>query len=277
MANPSGQNPKKERLDVALVKRGLTESRERARALILSGAVRVGQKRADKASAQVLDTDEVRVISAPHPYVSRGGLKLEKAMRSFSISAEGAVAVDIGASTGGFTDALLQAGARLVYAVDVGYGQLDWRLRNDRRVVVMERTNARFLRIDNFPERPSLCVMDVSFISVRLLLPVIFPILLESGRVVALIKPQFEAGRERVGKKGVVRDAGTHRDVLLELLSFLEGVGLAAQAADFSPVTGPEGNIEFLLDIVSKERAARPLQKEEIIKIVESAHDALGT
>ena len=267
---------KKERLDVALVKRGLAESRERAQAMILSGAVRVRQKRADKASAQVLEKDEIQVAAPPHPYVSRGGLKLEKAILSFVVSARGAVAVDIGASTGGFTDALLKAGARLVYAVDVGYGQLDWRLRNDPRVVVMERTNARFLRKENFPERPSLCVMDVSFISVRLLLPVICPILGESGRTVALIKPQFEAGRDRVGKKGVVRDAGTHRDVLVEILSFVESIGLTVQAVDFSPITGPEGNIEFLFDIVSKEKAACRVGEREIRGIVEAAHNMLG-
>ena len=268
---------KKERLDVALVTRGLAESRERARVLILSGAVRIGQKRADKASAQVLEKDEIQVIAPPHPYVSRGGLKLQKAIRSFTVSAEGAVAVDIGASTGGFTDVLLEAGARLVYAVDVGYGQLDWKLRNDSRVIVMERTNARFLRKENFPECPSLCVMDVSFISVCLLLPVICPILGERGRTVALIKPQFEAGRNRVGKKGVVRDAGTHRDVLLEILSFIESIGLTVQAVDFSPITGPEGNIEFLFDIVSKGKAAYQAGEREIRGAVELAHGALST
>jgi len=266
---------KKERLDVALVKRGLAESRERARAMILSGAVRVGQNRADKASAQVLETDEITVAAAPHPYVSRGGLKLEKAIRSFGLPAEGLVAVDIGASTGGFTDVLLRAGAKLVYAVDVGYGQLDWKLRNDSRVVAMERTNARFLRKESFPERPSLCVMDVSFISVCLLLPVIVSILGESGRIVTLIKPQFEAGRERVGKKGVVRDAGTHRDVLLKILLFIQNIGWAVQGVDFSPIAGPNGNIEFLFDIVAKESAALHVGEPEICRTVEAAHEEL--
>lgn len=260
---------------MALVKKGLAESRERAQAMILSGAVRVNGKRADKASVQVLETDEVSVTAAPHPYVSRGGLKLAKAIESFSVATDGIVAVDIGASTGGFTDVLLQKGARLVYAVDVGYGQLDWKLRNDSRVVVMERTNARFLRHEHFPERPSLCVMDVSFISVRLLLPVIAAIVGETGRIVTLIKPQFEAGRERVGKKGVVRDPATHRDVLLETLGFVQSIGWAVQSADFSPVTGPEGNIEFLFDIVTKESAIFHAGEREIREIVGLAHGIL--
>lgn len=266
---------KKERLDVALVNRGLAESRARAQAMILAGHVYIGQKRVDKASVQVLPTDDLRVTSAPHPYVSRGGLKLAKAIDSFAIPVQGVVALDIGASTGGFTDVLLQAGAQLVYAVDVGYGQLDWKLRNDNRVVVMERTNARFVKKEDFPERPSLCVMDVSFISVRLLLPVVFTILGDAGRVVTLIKPQFEAGRESVGKKGVVRDPQIHREVLLSILSFVTHLGWAVQAMDFSPIMGPEGNIEFLFDIVPENRATAQAGQRETDEIVELAHRSL--
>jgi len=266
----------KERLDVALVARGLVESREKAQALIVSGTVFVAGQRADKASLKVGDGDAVTVRAPQNPFVSRGGLKLKKALEAFSVDARDTVAADIGASTGGFTDVLLRAGAKKVYAVDVGYGQLDWRLRNDPRVVVMERTNARLLKEADFPERPSLCVMDVSFISIRLILPALAPIVGESGRFVTLVKPQFEAGRERVGKKGVVREEGVHLQVLGELHAFVEGMGWRVSAADFSPVTGPEGNIEFLFYLTHALHTSSFLGPQELVEIVVNAHKTLG-
>ncbi len=271
------RNPAKNssRLDVALVQRGLAPSRERAQATILSGTVFLNGQRADKASLTVKDGDALEVRGAAHPYVSRGGLKLEKALAAFSVDARDAVAMDIGASTGGFTDVLLRAGVRRVYAVDVGYGQLDWSLRNDPRVTVMERTNARLLKPEDFPERPTLCVMDVSFISIRLILPAIAAIMGEAGRCVTLVKPQFEAGRERVGKKGVVRDAGTHTDVLTEIHAFIEGMGWRIQGVDFSPITGPEGNIEFLFDIAHQSAAGVPVYAEDLHDTVQKAHNSL--
>lgn len=263
---------KKQRLDLALVQRGLAESRERAQAMILAGVVLINQRRADKASEAVRDEDTLHVKAQPHPYVSRGGLKLEKAIQSFDIWTEGIVAMDVGASTGGFTDVLLRRGARLVYAIDVGYGQLDWKLRSDARVVVMERTNARYLTGEQFAERPTLCTIDVSFISVRLLLPAVAQILGKAGRVVALIKPQFEAGRDHVGKKGVVRDVAVHVQVLEAVLCFIQGMQWLVQAVDFSPITGPEGNIEFLFDIVSDHGQNTCIDRAQIIEIVTEAH-----
>lgn len=260
------------RLDVALVERGFAPSRERAQALIMSGVVFLKGQRADKASLKVLPGDAVEVRGAQNPYVSRGGLKLHKAMEAFGIQAQDVVAMDVGASTGGFTDVLLRAGARRVYAIDVGYGQLDWKLRSDPRVVVMERTNARYLTQESFAERPSLCVMDVSFISIRLLLPVIAGILGDGGRIVTLVKPQFEAGPERVGKKGVIRDAAVHVDVLGTIRNCVLDMGWQVQAADFSPIRGPEGNIEFLFDIVHAAYASACIG-EEIQTIVRNAHD----
>jgi len=266
----------KQRLDTELVARGLAQSRERAQALILSGAVYIGEQKAAKASQQVAPEDEVTVRGTEHPYVSRGALKLEKALRVFSLDVGDAVAVDVGASSGGFTDVLLRAGARKVYAVDVGYGQLDWKLRTDPRVTVMERTNARYLKPENFPELPALAVMDVSFISVLKILPALFAILGGGGRCVSLIKPQFEAGRERVGKKGVVRDAATHRDVIAQILAGVDALGWHCRALDFSPVKGPEGNIEFLVDLLPGcgDDGAYP---QMIARAVEEAHRALAS
>lgn len=263
------------RLDVALVQLGLAPSREKAQAMILSGKVFLCGQRADKASLQVAPGDAVEVRGAAHPYVSRGGLKLEKAIAAFGVDARDVIAMDVGASTGGFTDVLLRAGAKLVYAIDVGYGQLDWKLRNDPRVVVMERTNARHLTPADFQERPTLCVMDVSFISVRLILPAITQIIGEQGRIVTLVKPQFEAGRERVGKKGVVRDLVVHLEVLEEVRLAAEALGWCVTRADFSPVTGPEGNIEFLFDISRQERAEKCIDSVYLKQIVEGAHEKL--
>ncbi|PTM58537.1 TlyA family RNA methyltransferase [Desmospora activa] len=238
---------KKERLDVLLVERGWFESRQQAQRAIMAGLVKLGSERIDKAGTKVPVDAALHVERKPHPYVSRGGLKLEEAIRVFDIQLDQKAVLDIGASTGGFTDCALQYGARLVYAVDVGYGQLAWKLRQDPRVIVMERTNFRYLTpADWSGEQPQLAVIDVSFISVSKILPPLKALLHPEGWVMSLVKPQFEAGRERVGKKGIVKDPTVHRDVLHQFVkmanqSSFDVVGLAP-----SPITGGEGNIEFL-------------------------------
>ena len=231
------------RLDTLLYRRGLAPSREKARRLILAGAVFVGGRRIDKAGVRVDEAAEVEVRQGPR-YVSRGGLKLEHALRAFAIDPTGLVAVDVGASTGGFTDCLLQHGAARVFAIDVGYGQLDWTLRQDPRVVVIERTNARYL--ETLPEPVLLAVIDVSFISLELILPQVRRWLASGGQVIALVKPQFEAGRGRVGKGGVVRDPDVHREVLHTTLLWALNNGWRIRGLTRSPVTGPKGNVEFL-------------------------------
>ncbi len=261
---------------MALVRRGLAESRERAQAMILAGLVYREEVRLDKPSVAVTEADALTVRGAPHPYVSRGGLKLEKAIGAFCVPVRDTVAMDVGASTGGFTDVLLRNGAKRVYAVDVGYGQLDWRLRQDPRVTVMERTNARHLTPDDFPVPPSLAVMDVSFISVRLILPALVRILVPPARIVTLVKPQFEAGRESVGKKGVVRDPAMHQRVLSDVVSFARDIGWVAVGADYSPVTGPEGNIEFLLDLLPETAVPEPFPATSLASVVQAAHKAFG-
>ena len=264
----------KERLDVALVSRGLAESREKAQAMIISGTVFLNGQRADKPGAAFEPDAAIEVHGSLCPYVSRGGLKLEKALQVFPIDVTGITAMDIGASTGGFTDVLLQNGAAHVYSIDVGYGQLDWKLRNDPRVTVMERTNARAMTREQFPDVPSLAVMDVSFISIRLILPAAIGVMGNEGRFLTLVKPQFEAGRDRVGKKGVVREAETHRDVLREIMAFVESIGWVVQGMDFSPIRGPEGNIEFLYDLVKKGRERAVCSEEDILRTVAAAHDS---
>ena len=267
----------KKRVDVALVERGLAQSREKAQALVMSGVVYIGENKVDKASAQVMPEDELIVRQTGTGYVSRGALKLEKGLAVFGVEAKGRVAMDLGASTGGFTDVLLQNGAAHVYAIDVGYGQLDWKLRNDPRVTVMERTNARYLTADDLPLRPTLGVMDVSFISITKILPAAAAIMGENGEFISLIKPQFEAGRDRVGKKGVVRDAQVHLDVVKEILHFIDAdMGWTAQNLSFSPIKGPEGNIEFLVHILSKERATHSVTEQEAAEVVRQAHESLG-
>lgn len=267
----------KKRVDVALVERGLAQSREKAQALVMSGVVYIGENKVDKASAQVTPEDELIVRQTGTGYVSRGALKLEKGLAVFSVEAKDRVAMDLGASTGGFTDVLLQNGAAHVYAIDVGYGQLDWKLRNDPRVTVMERTNARYLTADDLPLRPTLGVMDVSFISITKILPTAAAIMGENGEFISLIKPQFEAGRDRVGKKGVVRDAQVHLDVVKEILHFIDAdMGWAAQNLSFSPIKGPEGNIEFLVHILPKERATHSVTEQEAAEVVRQAHESLG-
>ena len=267
----------KKRVDVALVERGLAQSREKAQALVMSGVVYIGENKVDTASAQVMPEDELIVRQTGTGYVSRGALKLEKGLAVFGIEAKDRVAMDLGASTGGFTDVLLQNGAAHVYAIDVGYGQLDWKLRNDPRVTVMERTNARYLTADDLPLRPTLGVMDVSFISITKILPAAAAIMGENGEFISLIKPQFEAGRDRVGKKGVVRDAQVHLDVVKEILHFIDAdMGWTAQNLSFSPIKGPEGNIEFLVHILPKERATHSVTEQEAAEVVRQAHESLG-
>jgi len=237
---------KKVRLDILLTERGLCESRAKAQAVIMSGVVFLDGKRLDKPGILVPEATVPEIRGETLPYVSRGGLKLEKALTSFSVSPRGKCCIDCGASTGGFTDCLLQQGAVKVYAVDVGYGQLDWRLRQDERVVVFERTNIRHLTPDALADRPALAVIDLSFISLRLILPAVYGLLTENGEAICLIKPQFEAGREQVGKKGVVRDEAVHRQVLRQFLLDAEAAGFGVAGLDFSPIRGPEGNIEYL-------------------------------
>lgn len=265
----------KKRLDAYMVECGLAPSREKAQAIIMSGIVYLGGQKAEKPSAPVAPGVQVEVRGAAHDFVSRGALKLDKALRVFDVSAQGAVAMDLGASTGGFTDVLLRSGAAHVFAIDVGYGQLDWKLRNDPRVTVMERTNARYLKPEDIPRHPTLSVMDVSFISITKILPAAAGIMGETGEFVSLIKPQFEAGRDRVGKKGVVRDAQVHRDVIAEIVSFVDSMGWRVQELSFSPITGPEGNIEFLVHIVPGSRCACGIGETVIAQVVEEAHFSL--
>jgi len=249
------------RLDQLLVQRGLAESRERAKAVIMSGEVFSDGKRADKPGQMYHEDAELEVRSSPLRYVSRGGLKLEKALSVFPVSVSDRVCIDCGASTGGFTDVLLQNGAKRVYAVDVGYGQLAWKLRQDERVVNLERCNLRYLTEQQVPEKTDLAVMDVSFISIRLLFPVVRQFLKPDGDFICLIKPQFEAGREQVGKKGVVRDPEVHLSVLETCIQSARQEGFRVLGLDYSPIRGPEGNIEFLCYLKpaeSAEEAAAP-------------------
>lgn len=236
----------KERLDVLLVSLGLAESRAKAQATIMAGEVYVNGQKADKSGTEVDITANVEVRGSACPYVSRGGLKLEKALKNFGVDPTGFVCSDSGASTGGFTDCLLQQGASKVFAIDVGYGQLAWKIRNDPRVVVMERTNIRYVTPEDLGEKLDLSVVDVSFISLSLVLPVIRSLLKETGQVLCLIKPQFEAGKEKVGKKGVVRDPAVHEEVLQNFISLAKSLDFTIRDLTFSPVKGPEGNIEFL-------------------------------
>ena len=236
----------KTRLDVLLVEQGLQESRQKAQAIIMSGQVFVNEQRVDKPGTSVPNDAKLEVRGGGLKYVSRGGLKLEKAMATFPITLTGAVCGDIGASTGGFTDCMLQNGAAKVYAVDVGYGQLAWKLRTDERVVCLERTNARYLTHEQVPDELDFASIDVSFISLKLILPAVCALLKEDGHVACLVKPQFEAGREKVGKKGVVRDPAVHREVLEHFLIYAKESGFTALDITYSPIRGPEGNIEYL-------------------------------
>lgn len=264
----------KKRVDVALTERGLCESRAKAQAAIMAGQVFVGSRRIDKASELVKSEDELVLRGSATPFASRGGLKLEKAVEVFHADLRGKVCMDIGAATGGFTDVCLQNGAAHVYAIDVGYGQFAWKLRNDPRVTLMERTNARHLTPDMVPLHPTVTVMDVSFISIKLILPVAAAIMGDEGVFYTLIKPQFEVGRERVGKKGVVRDPKAHEDVLKDMIAFAPTMGWQVQAMDFSPITGPEGNIEFLAMITPRRSEEEPVSEDDIRALVARAHAA---
>jgi len=262
----------KKRLDVLLTEQGFCDSRSKAQAVIMSGLVYVDGQKADKPGVSYEETAAIEVRGAACPYVSRGGLKLEKALRDFGIRPEGWVCSDSGASTGGFTDCLLQQGARKVFAIDVGYGQLDWKIRSDERVVVMERTNIRYVTPEQLGEALDLSVVDVSFISLKIVLPVIKTLLKPTGQVVCLIKPQFEAGKEKVGKKGVVRDPGTHREVLDSFVRLAQELNFRILGLTFSPVKGPEGNIEFLAHLcLGQEGGILP----DTAQVVAQAHDIL--
>ncbi len=263
----------KQRADVLLVSMGLAESREKAQALIMAGQVYVGEKKVLKSSEQLQEGAPLLVRGDTNAFASRGSHKLEKAITFFHADVSGAVAMDIGAAAGGCTDVLLRHGARHVYAIDVGYGQLDWKLRNDSRVTVMERTNARALTPEHFQERPNLTVMDVSFISIRLILPVAASIMGEGGRFLTLIKPQFEAGRGQVGKNGVVREKEIHQRVLREICIFAPSFGWHVEGLTFSPIKGPAGNIEFLADV--QPGGGQEISDEAIRTLVQSAHDTL--
>ena len=263
---------RKERLDVLMTERGLCDSRSRAQALIMSGEVYVDGQKCDKAGTPVGEDAQIEVRGNACPYVSRGGLKLEKALRDFGVDPTGFVCSDSGASTGGFTDCLLQQGAKKVFAIDVGYGQLAWAIRNDPRVVCMERTNIRYVTPEQLGEALDLSVVDVSFISLRLVLPAIKALLKPTGQIVCLIKPQFEAGKEKVGKKGVVRDPKVHEEVLNAFLSLAAELHLTVRNLTYSPVKGPEGNIEFLGHLsMLPEGAVVP----DVPALVAAAHETL--
>lgn len=264
----------KMRLDVAVFERGLAETREKAKALIMAGSVYLNGQKALKGGAAVKDTDIIEVRGAVNPYVSRGGLKLHKAVQNFGLSLEGCVCMDIGASTGGFTDCMLSNGAAKVYAIDVGYGQLAWKLRCDERVVNMERTNFRYVTHEQIPEQVDFASVDVSFISLRKILPVMRELLRDGGRGVCLIKPQFEAGRENVGKKGVVRDRAVHESVVASITEFAVESGFNVCNVDFSPIKGPEGNIEYLM-LVEKSDSAAMLWQGSAAELVAASHEQL--
>ena len=264
----------KQRLDTYLVENNIAPTREKAKALIMSGQIYIDDQKADKAGTIVKDGQKVELRGKGLKYVSRGGLKLEKAIKEFDISLKDKVCMDIGASTGGFTDCMLQNGAAKVYSVDVGYGQLAWSLRTDERVVNMERTNIRYLTREQLDSDIDFASIDVSFISLKLVLPVVSRILTQDGTVAALIKPQFEAGREQVGKKGVVRDKNVHTQVVEQVLSFAKETGLYPQKLSYSPIKGPEGNIEYLV-YLAKTEAAHDISTDDIKNTVEASHSTL--
>ena len=262
----------KKRLDVLLTEQGYADTRTKAQAIIMSGLVYVDGQKADKPGASFEESVSIEVRGAVCPYVSRGGLKLEKALRDFGVKPEGYVCSDSGASTGGFTDCLLQQGAKRVFAIDVGYGQLDWKIRSDSRVVVMERTNIRYVTPEQLGEPLDLSVVDVSFISLKIVLPAIKNLLKSDGQVVCLIKPQFEAGKDKVGKKGVVREAQTHREVLEQFVTLAGELDFRILGLTFSPVKGPEGNIEFLAHLrLGSGEGIQP----DVDRVVSEAHQVL--
>lgn len=253
----------KKRLDVLLVEKGFFPTREKAQGAIMAGLVMVGEEKIDKAGTKVEESASLRILGNHCPYVSRGGLKLAKALEAFPLSLEDKVVLDIGASTGGFTHCSLENGAKKVYAIDVGYGQLAWSLRQDPKVINLERTNIRYLKPEQLEDRGDLATIDVSFISLDKVLPAVIPLLKDRGEIVALVKPQFEAGRSKVGKKGVVKDPLVHLEVLGKVVEKIKELGLSVQGLTFSPIKGPEGNIEFLLYLT------KDLSKEEVGNLTE--------
>ena len=277
------QKIKKERLDLLLVERGLADSREKAKAIIMSGIVYVDGSKEDKAGTTFAENAQIEVRGNTLKYVSRGGLKLEKAMAEFALKLDNKICMDVGSSTGGFTDCMLQNGASKVYSIDVGYGQLAWKLRNDERVVCMEKTNIRYVTPEDIPDEPDFSSIDVSFISLTKVLLPVKNILQDKGRIVCLIKPQFEAGREKVGKKGVVRDRNVHIEVIEKVIEYARSIELTPLDLSYSPVKGPEGNIEYLLYMTKDEAYASEYAREHdmceininVKEVVEASHEAL--
>lgn len=269
----------KERLDLLLVKRGLCESREKAKAIIMSGQVFVKGQREDKAGSMFEEQVEITIKENPLKYVSRGGLKLEKAITEFSIDITNKICMDVGSSTGGFTDCMIQNGAKKVYAIDVGTNQLAWKLRQDERVICMEKTNIRYVTEKQIPDKIAFTSIDVAFISLTKVLPTVKELIEEDSKVVCLIKPQFEAGREKVGKKGVVRDRQVHKEVINQIIFFASSIGFQILGLSFSPIKGPEGNIEYLL-LLKKQDLENQLNtiknwESQAIQIVDEAHQNL--
>ena len=264
----------KQRLDAELVSRGIIQSRERAKAEIMAGKVYVNGQKADKAGELVTPADNIEFRGEQLKYVSRGGLKLEKAMELYGFRLDGKVCMDVGASTGGFTDCMLQSGASKVYSVDVGYGQLAWNLRQSEKVVNLERTNIRYITKEQVPDTVDFVSIDVSFISLGLVIPVLPPLLADDAMMVCLVKPQFEAGREKVGKHGVVRDPATHIEVLERAVGFAKQSGFGIVGIEFSPIKGPQGNIEYLM-VLSRSKPELDISGDDIRKLVESSHDEL--
>ena len=267
----------KERLDVLLVQLGLANSRELAKAYIMAGNVYVDGQKEDKAGTKVAVNADIEVKGSQMKYVSRGGYKLEKAINEFGVQLEGKICLDIGASTGGFTDCMLQNGASKVYAIDVGYGQFAWKLRNDERVVCLEKTNVRYVTHEQVPDEGDFASIDVSFISLTKVLPAVLGVLGPAGQLVCLIKPQFEAGREKVGKKGVVRDINVHREVIEMIVNYVRAQNLGILALDFSPIKGPEGNIEYLIYL---DKSQTGMSEEEVTarleEVVAESHKILS-
>lgn len=266
----------KERLDVLLVKRNLASSREKAKAVIMSGNVYVEGQKEDKAGSMFPEEAAIEVRGNTLPYVSRGGLKLEKALKNFDVTVAGKVCTDVGSSTGGFTDCMLQNGAKKVFSIDVGRGQLDWKLRQDERVVCMEKTNIRYVTPEDIGEPVHFSSIDVSFISLTKVLKPIYDYLTEDGEIVALIKPQFEAGREKVGKKGVVREISTHLEVLHMVIDYALSIGFDVLDLEFSPIRGPEGNIEYLVHLKKCDGTGETAEKVNIDKTAENAFSAFS-
>ncbi len=262
------------RLDVAVFERGFAETREKAKAMIMAGSVYLNGQKALKGGVNVKETDVIEVRGAVNPFVSRGGLKLNKAVSSFGLDLKDCICMDIGASTGGFTDCMLTNGAKKVYAIDVGYGQLAWKLRCDERVINLERTNFRYVTREQVPDEVDFASVDVSFISLKLILPVMHTLLRDGGQSVCLIKPQFEAGKENIGKKGVVRDKSVHEDVVANITTFASENGFRVIDVDFSPIKGPEGNIEYLM-YIEKCDEGEMLWNGSVEELVERSHENL--